>query len=170
MVSLPTLIFANYFVHLVLQLHHKYNPNLVDDEDQDINEQLRRRRLRTRRLALLAISKGSAGTPERRLSATPEQEAILENPLVPLAASFFLERAQKRKGFRKESTSKPEEPTAAKPGKLERQTAVSLSKDPGTNSVATIGEEDETEVIINASSSKGSHTKVERKKSDESEV
>lgn len=151
------------------KLHHKYNPNLVDDEDQDINAQLKKRRLRTRRLALLAISKKSMGTPERRESVTPEDEAVVTNPLVPLAASFFIERAQKRRGFKKESATKSDEPeTASKTVKLERQFAMGGIKNLGANDVSTIGEE--TEVIISRKSSKDCTKKTEHMKSDESEV
>lgn len=143
----------------------------MDDEDQDIAAQLKKRRLRTRRLALLAMHKNSMGTPERRPSTNPEEEAVLANPLVPLAASFFLERAQKRRGFRKDSTAtKPDESaTAPKPVKLERQSAVGGAKTlGGTNGVATIGEEEET-VVIDGSSTKDSQGD-KRKKSEESEV
>lgn len=145
----------------------------MDDEDQDINVQLKMRRLRTKRLALLAVSKAtnnSTGSPERRLSTTQEEEAALANPLVPLAASFFLERAQKRRGFRKESPAQKAEDsgTSSKPVKLERQCAVSGSKTFGKNGVATIGEESEVEIITENGSS---HDKDDQqKKSEESEV
>lgn len=112
------------------------------------------------------------GTPERRPSTNPEEEAVLANPLVPLAASFFLERAQKRRGFRKDSTAtKPadESATAPKPVKLERQSAVGGAKTlGGTNGVAKIGEEEET-VVIDGSSAIDSQGE-RRKKSEESEV
>lgn len=155
----------------IFQLHQKYNPNLVDDEDQDINAQLRKRRLRARRLALLAMHKTNTGTPERRASFTPptEHEAVLVNPLVPLAASFFLERAEKRRMLKKETPSaKPEESEGtSKPVKLERQCAVSATRT--LNNISTIGEECETEVAISGKSS-GDSEKGERKKSEESEV
>lgn len=154
----------------VFQLHQKYNPNLVDDEDQDINAQLRKRRLRARRLALLAMHKPKTGTPERResITAPTEQEEVLVNPLVPLAASFFLERAEKRRMQKKETSPKPEESEGtSKPVKLERQCAVSGTRT--LTNISTIGEESETEVVISGESSRDSH-KGERKKSEESEV
>ncbi|XP_035225944.1 uncharacterized protein LOC118198389 isoform X4 [Stegodyphus dumicola] len=83
------------------KFHHKYNPNLVYDEDQDMTAHLRKRRLRARRLTMLAMHNNSLGTPERRLSSTDEEPAI-NNPLVPLAASFFIERAQRRRALRKD--------------------------------------------------------------------
>lgn len=155
----------------VFQLHQKYNPNLVDDEDQDIDAQLRKRRLRARRLALLAMHKNNAGTPERRASFTPptEHEAVVVNPLVPLAASFFLERAEKRRMLKKEAPApKPEESEGtSKPVKLERQSAISATRT--LNKISTIGEESETEVAISGESSRDSQ-RGEHKKSEESEV
>ena len=143
----------------------------MDDEDQDINAQLKKRRLRARRLALLAMHKNNTETPERRESATTEQEEVITNPLVPLAASFFLERAVKRRMLRKDSgTPKPEElEGTSKPVKLERQSAIGGARTLTTNGFSTIGEESETEVMISRESSRDNQ-KNEQRKSEESEV
>ena len=39
-----------------MQFHQKFNPNLVNDDDQELSVQLRRRRLRSRRLTMTAMS------------------------------------------------------------------------------------------------------------------
>ncbi|XP_054720278.1 Na(+)/H(+) exchanger protein 7-like isoform X2 [Uloborus diversus] len=150
------------------KLHNKYNPNLVGDEDQDLLAHLKKRRLRTRRLTLLAMHNNESGTPERRSSIQTEE---LSNPLVPLAASFFLERAQRRKSMMKGIPTKgaetsEESQTASK--KLERQSAVTGLRDP--NGVVTIGEEDETIEIVLRRPSNGSVDKSEHRKSTESTV
>ncbi|KAG8183644.1 hypothetical protein JTE90_005631 [Oedothorax gibbosus] len=82
------------------KLHMKYNPNLVDEEAQDMAAQLKRRRLRTQRLALLAMHAASpaVATTERRKSVAEE----LTNPTVHTAASFFMERALKRRMQKKD--------------------------------------------------------------------
>lgn len=41
---------------LLLQLHYKYNPNLVGEEDQELEEHLNRRHLNARRFTHLASS------------------------------------------------------------------------------------------------------------------
>ncbi|GBM69271.1 hypothetical protein AVEN_246299-1 [Araneus ventricosus] len=140
------------------KLHHKYNPNLVDDEAQDLAMQLRKRRLRTRRLTLLAMhaNEGSGGTPERRLS----DEAVLANPMVCTAASFFLERAQRRRAVSKLSTGGESSPRSIR---LERQSAVATS----SNGAISITEEEEPTVVITKPSSE---VKVETRRSTESQV
>lgn len=40
----------------MLQLHYKYNPNLVGEEDQELEEHLNRRHLNARRFTHLATS------------------------------------------------------------------------------------------------------------------
>ncbi|KAF8793442.1 Sodium/hydrogen exchanger 2 like protein [Argiope bruennichi] len=142
------------------KLHHKYNPNLVDDEAQDMAMQLKKRRLRTRRLTLLAMhaNEGSAGTPERRLSS--EDQAVLANPMVCTAASFFLERAQKRRALSRFSQAGDSSPRTTR---LERQSAVATT----SNGAASIAEEDEPTVVVTKPSSE---VKVETVRSTESEV
>ncbi|GFU09363.1 uncharacterized protein NPIL_128361 [Nephila pilipes] len=146
------------------KLHQKYNPNLVDDDSQDMAAQLKRRRLRARRLTLLAMHGEGSGTPERRPSA---DEQVLSNPMVHTAASFFLERAQRRrmlsKGSSAASTGGDSSPRTTR---LERQSAVTRS----SNGAISIAEEDESDAIVAvAQPSRQKVSKAERK-STESEV
>ncbi|GIY33028.1 hypothetical protein CDAR_514871 [Caerostris darwini] len=141
------------------KLHHKYNPNLVDDEAQDMATQLKKRRLRTRRLTLLAMhGDGSSATPERRLSS---DEQALANPLVHTAASFFLERAQRRRML-----TRPAQGDSSPRGmRLERQSAVANT----SNGAISIAEEDESEPVV-AIARPPREIRVEPKRSTESEV
>lgn len=135
LVKIPTSI-ELYFFFLSLKLHLKYNPNLVGEEDQEMEAHLRLRRLRARRLTLLAMSnqQSKASLPtDRRPSSSGEMAAAA--PAVITAATFFLEKAQKRRSMRKsgdfqkkdgDSPSEgPYSPSAKASAKLERQTAIS---------------------------------------------
>lgn len=45
---------CHFFSFFFLQLHYTFNRNLMDEEDQDIDDHLNRRRIRARRLSLKA--------------------------------------------------------------------------------------------------------------------
>ncbi|GFW39805.1 uncharacterized protein TNCV_2419711 [Trichonephila clavipes] len=146
------------------KLHQKYNPNLVDDDSQDMAAQLKRRRLRARRLTLLAMHAEGSGTPERRPSA---DEQVLSNPMVHTAASFFLERAQRRRMLSRASTGGDSSPSANRATRLERQCAVARS----SNGAISIAEEDESDAIVAvAQPSRQKVVKKAERKSTESEV
>lgn len=147
------------------KLHHKYNPNLVDDEVQDMNAHLRARRLRARRLTLLALhgaSKPSTAAPsgEQKDGSSGSMEDIPAS--TKAAVCYFLERAQKRRSLRKEPLQRAatvgETPAsaAAKSQKLERQRAVSDCRD-----LSAISEEDSSEAESRIKDpSEASETKV----------
>nr|XP_042911070.1 Na(+)/H(+) exchanger beta [Parasteatoda tepidariorum] len=156
------------------KLHQKYNPNLVSDESRDMAALLKIRRLRARRLTLLAMHKKDSETPIARRPSVTEEQIQMNNPMVPLAASFFLEKAQRRRMLKRESVSSQEgegasssPPTNSKSTKLERQCAITTQR--GSSATFSIAEE-ESEVNVIRRSSKDSAVKVDVRNSNESMV